>query len=101
VSWAGTLVDFKDGVSFTGAANSDTTPNFYVLGGRYALSTHSTGTASATLQQIQPDGGAVAVSSAVTTAAIVDLPPGTYNIAMGATAGTAAGALVRVPYRAA
>jgi hypothetical protein len=99
MSWSGALVDFKDGVSWTGAANSDTTPNFYLLGGKYALTTVSNGTASATIQQKQPDGTFIAVSSAIANGVLLDLPPATYNIAMGASAGTAAGALVRVPYR--
>jgi len=101
MSWAGNLTDFKDGVSFSGAANSDNTPSFTLLGGRYDLTTHSSGTASATLQQLQPDGSYVAAGSAVTSTAVFDLPPGTYNMVMGASAGVASGALVRVPYRAA
>ena len=98
MSWSGTLVDSKDGVNFTGAANSDTTPSFTLLGGRYALITSSTGTASATVYAKAPDGTFIAVSTAVTTAAVLDLPGGTYEIVMGASAGTAAGSLQRVPY---
>jgi hypothetical protein len=99
MSWAGSLNDFKDGVTFTGAANNDTTPAFTLLGGGYLLETHSTGTASAILQIKDPDGNFVSFSA--TTPAVLDLPPGTYQIVMGASAGTAGGSLIRVPYRAA
>lgn len=102
MSWAGTLVDSHDGVTFTGAANSDTTPAFILLGGKYFLDTASTGTASAQLQMLMPDGSTFqSVGSAVTTTSTFDLPPGKYQMVMGASAGTAQGALVRVPYRAA
>jgi len=97
MSWAGTLVDFKDGVSFTGGGNGDTVPSFYLLGGRYALTTHSSGTASATLQALQPDGSYIAAGAAVTATGLFDLAPGTYNILLGAAAATSSGALVRVP----
>ena len=102
MAWAGTLVDFKNGVSWTGAANNDLTPNFQLLGGKYALGTYSSGTASATLQVVISDGSSnhsIACGSATTTYATFDLPAGTFNIVMGATAGTAAGFLVPVPYR--
>ena len=100
MSWAGTLTDFKDGVSWTGAGNSDTTPSFTLLGGKYALTTLSNGgTASATLQQKMPSGSYLVISSAVPDAVLLDLPAATYNIVMGAAAGTAEGALTRVPTR--
>lgn len=90
-----------DGVSFTGAGNSDTTPAFYLLGGRYLLETHSSGTASAQLQIKDPDGSFVAIATAVsTTPAAYDLPPATYQIVMGGSAGTAGGSLIRTPSRA-
>lgn len=101
MSWAGTLSDFRDGVSWTGANNSDTTPSFTLLGGKYALTTNSTGTASVTLQSKQPDGTFVSVTPAIgSTGTIVDLSPGTYQIVMGASAATASGALIRIPYKA-
>lgn len=99
MSWAGTLTDNHDGVSFTGAGNSDTTPDFQLLGGKYALVTKSTATASATLNVKVQSGGYVACGAAVTTYGTFDLPPGTYQMVMGASAGTAEGALTRVPYR--
>ena len=104
MAWNGTLIDFRgDGVSFTGAADSDTTPTFYLLGGRYMLETHSTGTAGAQLQIKSADGSFINIGSAAAANAPVtlDLPPGTYQIVMGGAAGTAGGSLVRVPYRAA
>ncbi len=101
MSWAGTLVDFKDGVSFTGAANSDTSPDFTVLGGRYALGIYSLGTASVVLNFKTPSGHSVAALSEITTVGVFDLPPVTYQLVFGASAGTADGSVIRVPYRAA
>lgn len=102
MAWAGTLVDFKDGVTYTGGANSDTTPSFSLLGGKYALFAHSSGTVSSLLNILAPDASYAPVDSAVTTNfKTYDLPPGTYQIVLGATAGTQSGGLVRVPYRAA
>jgi hypothetical protein len=101
MSWAGTLADSRDGVTFTGAGNNDTTPTFGLLGGRYALIVHSSGTASAQLNVQAPDGSFVAAGAAVATTAVFDLPPGLYQIVMGASAGTQSGALIRVPFRAA
>lgn len=96
------LADFKDGVSFT--ALSASTAAFTVLGGRYAIAVNATwGGGSATLQALMPDGTTyVTVLTAFTGdgAAIVDLPPGTYKIAI-ATATAVQGFLIRVPYRAA
>ncbi len=100
MSWSGTLTTFPDGVSWTGAANSDTTPDFTVLGGKYALGNYSSGTASATLN-VKIGTNYIACGSAVTTYNTFDLPPGTYQIVFGASAGTDAGFLIRVPYRAA
>lgn len=102
MSWAGTLLNFSgDGVSWTGAGNGDTTPTFGLMGGKYSLTTSSSGTASATLQMKQPDGTFVSVTPAVgTQGTVVDLSPGTYQIVMGAAAATAAGALIRIPVRA-
>jgi hypothetical protein len=101
MSWAGTLVDCRDGVSWTAAGNSDTTPDFYVLGGRYAACIYSSTTASATLNIKTPSGHYVAAGAAFTSTAVFDLCPGTYQIVFGASAGTADGALERVPFRAA
>ena len=99
MAWAGTLTDFKNGVTWTGAANSDTTPAFTLTGGKYGVVTSSTGTASATLQIKDADGNFVAVGAAVTTYGTFDVPAGTYQVVMGATAGTAAGGVLPIPYR--
>ncbi len=102
MSWSGTLVDFKDGVSYTGAANSDTTPTFTLLGGKYAMFAYSSGTVSMTLNISADNTHFVGVDSAVTTNfKTYDLPPGSYQMVMGGSAGTQAGALIRIPYRAA
>ena len=101
MSWGGTLTDFKDGVVYTGAANSDTTPTFMLLGGKYAMYAYSSGTVSMQLT-ISADGSHfVAIAAAVTTNYVVyDLPPGAYQMVMGGSAGTQAGALIRIPYSA-
>jgi hypothetical protein len=105
MSWAGTLTDFNgDGVRFTGAGNSDTSPSFSLLGGKYLLSTQSSGTASAQLQFLLPDGSTYQNVGSAATAGVtqaLDLPAGRYQLVMGGAAGTAQGSLVRVPYRAA
>ena len=101
MSWAGTLVDSRDGISFTAAANSDTSPDFVLLGGRYGLSIYSSGTASVVLNVKTISGQYVAAGAATTTTDIFDLTPGTYQLVFGASAGAANGALMRVPYRAA
>ena len=95
--------DWKDGCSFTGAANNATIGPFTLLGGLYALALSSTTTVSATLEILQPDGSTfVAVAAAQTAAfATYSLPPGTYQIVCGAAFGTGQGALVKVPYKAA
>lgn len=105
MAWNGTLTDFRDGVTFTGAANNDTSPDFEVLGGRYALVIYSSGTASVTLNAKVIDGGGtahyVSAGNPVSNTGVFDLPPGTYQLVFGSAAGTAAGSLVRVPLRAA
>lgn len=104
MSWSGTLNDFKDGVSYTGALNSDTTPNFSILGGKYGFGAHSSGTTVATLNILTPDGTFVIAATALSAGTpyeTVDLPPGTFQIVMGAAATTQSGFLVRIPYRAA
>lgn len=101
MAWSGTLVDSKDGVSFTGAVNSDTTPTFNVLGGRYALSIYSSGTASVVLNVKTPSGQFVACGAAVTISALFDLAPGAYQMVLGGSASTADGSLTRVPFRGA
>lgn len=103
MAWSGALVDFKDGVTYTGAANSDTSPTFTLLGGRYAMAVYSSGTASAQLNILMPDGTHFVACSAAatTTTAVFDLPPGSYQIVVGASGGTQQGSLVRIPFRAA
>ena len=101
MSWSGTLNATDDGVSWTGAANSDTTPDFALLGGKYELSGYSTtsGGFSVTLNAMTPSGNYVAVGAAVTTCGTFDLPAGTYQLVFGSSAGTADGGLWRVPLR--
>lgn len=101
MAWSGTLVDSRDGVSFTGAVNSDTTPTFTLIGGRYALSLYSSGTASIILNVKTPSGQFVACGAAVTISALFDLAPGSYQMVLGAAASTSDGSLTRVPFRAA
>jgi hypothetical protein len=102
MAWNGTLVNSGDSVSFTGVANSDTTPTFVLLGGKYALFGYSSGTFSAQLNALSIDGTHfIAAGSAVTTYGTFDLPPGSYQIVFGGSAGTANGSLTRIPYRAA
>ncbi len=100
MAWAGALADSGDGVNWTGAANSNTTPTFTLLGGKYALTGYSSGTFSAQLNILAVDGTHfIAAGSAVTTYGTFDLPPGSYQIVFGASAGTANGSLTRIPYR--
>jgi hypothetical protein len=101
MAFSGTLVNTADGVTFTAVANSDTTPDFTLLGGKYSLSGYSSGTFSAQLNIKTPSGNYIAAGSAVTTIGTFDLPAGTYQIVFGASADTADGGLFRVPYRAA
>lgn len=94
------VTNWGDGVSWTGGVDSDSF-TFTLLGGKYGLVVYSSGTASATLSLLAPDGSHyIACAAAVTTYATFDLPPGTYQIAEGASATTQNGALVRIPYRA-
>ncbi len=98
--------DWHDGVSAT--AQSATSAAFYLLGGRYAFCVTATfGGGNIQLQILMPDGTTyIGASAAITTSAgaagtqIVDLPPGTYQIAI-TTATSVQYSLVRVPYRAA
>lgn len=99
MSWGGALVDFKDGVSFTGAGNSDTTPSFTLLGGKYGLAIYSSTTASVVLNISADNTHFVACGSAVTAYGVFDLPAGTYQMVLGGSAGTAAGALLPIPYK--
>ncbi len=100
------FTDFKDGVSFS--ALSATPAAFYLLGGRYAFCVTATfGGGNIQLQILMPDGTTyIGASAAVTTSAgaagcqVVDLPPGTYQIAI-TTSTAVQGSLIRVPYRAA
>lgn len=102
MAWSGTLNNSGDGVNFTGALNSEITPTFYLLGGKYALSGYSSGTFSVQLNILALDGTHfIAAGSAVTTFGTFDLPPGSYQMVFGGSATTANGSLIRVPYRAA
>jgi hypothetical protein len=93
--------NWNDGFTYTGATGSTIGP-FYILGGKYLFYGTAAGT-SAVLNILCPDGSTFTpVSSQTTTAyaAMVDLPPGSYEIVV-VSAGAQQGGLVRIPYRAA
>ena len=96
------FTNWNDGVSFSGL--SATPASFYVLGGMYAFVVNATwGGGNVVIKQLQPDGTTYVAVSAIFTqdnAANVNLPPGTYQVAI-TTATSVQGSLVRVPYRAA
>lgn len=99
---AAVTTDFKDGLSWTGQGNTATIGPFTLLGGKYALTSQSSGTNSVQLNICCPDGSTfVAASATAQTAALAtyDLPPGTYNIVAGAAYSLGQGSLVRIPYR--
>lgn len=95
--------DYGDGIQVTGG--SVTTPNFYLLGGKYAVGVAATwGGGSAELDILLPDGSTwlntLPATFSANGLAVVDLPPGTYRLSI--TTATAVVAFVaRVPYRAA
>lgn len=94
------LIDFKDGVTFTGL--SADTAAFSVLGGRYGVGVTATfGGGSITLKVLMPDGSSYVTCLTPFTAegvAIVDLPPGVYKFVI-ATATAVQGFLVPLPVR--
>ena|SRR5487761_504338 len=94
------VVDFKNGITFTGAAGGDA-PVFTVLGGRYAVAVAGTwNSGTATLEVLMPDGTTyLAVLTAFTAdgSAIVDLPANTYKFAF-ATVTTVQGFVLPVHY---
>jgi hypothetical protein len=95
-------IDFKDGISFQGAPNSQTIGPFSIVGGAYALLLSSTGTTSAQLNAIAPDGSTLIPCSAAAQAVgytLYYLPAGSYSIACGAAFGTGQGGLFKVPLR--
>lgn len=63
-----------------------TTEAFRLLGGKYALTVNATGAGSVKVQNLSVDGSTyVDVSAGITATtgfAILDLPPGTYKIAI-------------------
>jgi hypothetical protein len=90
--------DTKDGITYTGATTG-TVATFTILGGKYLHLGSAAGT-SVVLNIICPDGStAVPVNSQTTSAfaAMVDLPPGEFNIVV-TTSAAVTGGLVRVPY---
>lgn len=93
--------DWHDGLNFTGASTSFV---FTLLGGKYAFSVASAawGGGSAVLNQLQIDGSTYIAASSVFIAngsQLVDLPAGTYQIAITTATGVL-GSLVLVPHRA-
>jgi hypothetical protein len=89
---------WSDGFSFS-AESTDVGP-YPLLGGVYAISMAATwGGGNVALQQLMPDGSTyLAILTAFTAdgSALVDLPPGTYKLAV-TTATALQGSLVRVP----
>lgn len=94
------LQDDKDGLHWSGAANNQVIGSFTLLGGKYALSSYSSGTNSVQLNVLGPDGSTYIAAGAAQTAGYLtyDLPPGTYEIVGGAAYGTGQGSLSKVPY---
>ena len=96
---AATINDFHDGLTFTGAAGSDSPIKFSLLGGRYAAVLNATWSGgNVELDVFAPDGTtAVKVASWTADATeIIDLPPGRFQFQI--TTSTAVQvALVRVP----
>jgi hypothetical protein len=94
--------DFGDGFIATGAENNNVVGPYYLLGGKYAMLGFSSGTYSAVLAVLTPDGtNYMNVAAAQTAYYTADLPPGSYKITLGASFTTGTVALVRIPYRAA
>ncbi|MGH3514686.1 MAG: hypothetical protein ACRDRB_20795 [Pseudonocardiaceae bacterium] len=95
--------DFKDGLTFTGGGDGDTV-KFTLLGGRYAVGSAATwGGGNVAFNILMPDGTTyIAFLTAFTadSIAVVDLPPGSYEIVI-TTATSVQGFLVRIPFRAA
>lgn len=93
--------DFKNGISWTGAANNQVIGPFTLLGGLYQLMSQSSGTNSVQLNGLCPDGSTyVAMGAAQTTTAVAtySLAPGTYEIVGGAAYSAGQGSLIKVPY---
>lgn len=98
-----TLNDFKNGVTATGYAASSTIGPFTLLGGEYLMLANDTGTVSQTLKIADPAGNFIAVGSSTTFSAVgtalVSLPAGSYEIAVGSGATSAIAAVLPVPVR--
>lgn len=95
-----TFNNFGDGFSFAGLTASSAGP-FTVLGGKYGFTAVDTGTIDATLQLLGPDGSTwLALTSAGTANATLDLPAGTVQVTLG-TGTSLSASLARIPYRAA
>lgn len=98
------ITDHKDGLVFTGAVTASAI-KFTLLGGQYFYAISASDTTSE-LDILLPDGTtyqSVGSSTKLTTAAgaaTVNLPPGSYQIAIASVAAVQ-GLLVRVPYRSA
>lgn len=92
--------DWKDGITWTGAANSQVIGPFTLNGGKYFLSSSSSGTNSLTIELLGPDGTTYIPCGAAQTNSygMYDLPPGTYEIIGGSSYGTGIGSLIKVPY---
>lgn len=97
---AASLSDYKDGFAATGYAGSSTIGPVSIIGGKYGLLIHDTGTPDATLQTKAPDGSYVNVAAAITSNGFstYDLPNGEYQITTG-TGTLLAAALLPIPYK--
>lgn len=96
---AAMINDWKDGLSFTGAAGSDSPIKFSLLGGRYGVVLNASwGGGNVELDVFAPDNTtAVKIASWTADATeIIDLVPGHYQFQI-TTATAAQVALVRVP----
>ncbi len=95
------VVDFKNGVTFTGGGNADAVV-FTLLGGRYGCAVNATwGGGNVQLQILMPDGTTYINAAASFTAdgtAVYDLPQGKFKILV-TTASAVQGSLVPIPYR--
>ena len=98
---AATIQDHQDGFTYTGARSETVGPKV-ILGGKYLFFNTAADTTSA-LQMKMPDGSFIAVGSTTnfTTSAataMIDLPPGTYQIVIVSAGTNVAGGLVKIPY---
>jgi len=97
------LNNFQNGITATGYAASSVIGPFTLLGGDYLVIANDTGTVAQTLKIADPAGNFIAVGSSTTFSAVgtalVGLPAGLYEIAVGSGATSAIAAVLPVPLR--